>query len=172
MSDSAQRAPWFKRLAIPTYEGYDLERDSGNLDYAPPPLLNNYILLYTNAIIELAEPAVKASENLQAAKQGLSDAQLAFERFRRDTLQNQKIPTAYAKTNFLIDTYLTQVCHESDRLEEYERLEANVVQAEQAVEHWKQKVSMLSELVRKLEAACQNIQTHLSYVKAEQRLSG
>lgn len=171
-ADDPKVKRFFKRLTLPTHPDFDFLRDSGALDYTPPAVLANYIVLYTNAAMELTEQVVHAQREIERLKQDKKETERALESLKRDLLASGDVPANATKNLMLTEAYVLRLAREQQRDRELDAFEGTVAGFDDAISTHKGNIESYKFTMTTIELACQNIQTHLSYVKKEAELGG
>jgi hypothetical protein len=166
------RAKFFVNLKIPVHPDYDFDADSGSTDYVPPVKLNNLIILYTNAAIELTESVVRLNRRIEALRLTHRQAERKLEALRSRLLAGKTIPPSAAKNLLLTEAYVRTLALTESRADEMDALDREIAAAEDALDTAKAEVGSLKYTMETVKLACDNIQTHLSYVKQEAKLLG
>lgn len=159
-----------QRLLIPTNPSASVGLvPESEFEYANPVTLNNVVLLYGNAKIELADKSDRAHKRLDAAKLELRKAERQVEDFEFRLLRTH--PTS--KTTLkLIAAHLDQAAFQEDTIAQYDELRAHVRACEDAVHRAHGVVARLKDWSDAIDSAINSITVHLSYVKAEWQNGG
>src|SRR4051812_12538361 len=120
MDRTEKTRAFFNRLTLPTHPEFDLLTDSGSMDYTPPATLANYIVLYTNAAIELTESVVLKQRDMERENQSRKTAQRALSSFERGLLARNQAPAAATKNLKVTEAYVTKCATDAGRASEYE----------------------------------------------------
>jgi hypothetical protein len=161
-------------LSIPTHPDFDFEEDSGTVDYVNPVLANNKLILFTNAIFELATGDLDWQKKLDILRDKRSALEYEQNSLRLKTLSENPAPSTASKNlalteAFVLATLRGQAPEEHAR---YLQLSKDLNDHEREIDRIERFLKSLSKQAERIEFACKNIQTFLSYVKKEQEWSG
>lgn len=168
----SKSSQFFKRLAIPTHPNFDLERDSGTLDYVPPVVLNNRVVLYTNALIEIAEQVVELNRGIERLKLDKRRVERLRDQRRTQLLAQHPAPTSATKNLLLTDAYVLTLAKNDGCSDVLAKWEDEIAAFDDAIDLKELEVRNCKSLTETIKLACENIRTHLSFVKQEARLHG
>jgi hypothetical protein len=169
---TAELSPSALRLTIPTNPNVDISVvPTAEFEYANPVTLNNMLLLYGNAVIELAGKRDRAGKRLEAAKLERRKAERQLEDFEQGLLRTHPAPRGVT-TLKLLAAHIEAAAFSDDTSDQYDDLRNAVRTAEDAVEAANAQISTLKGWGDAIETASGNITVHLSYVKAEWNHSG
>lgn len=169
---AAPRSPFFAKLEIPTRPDYDVDTDSGGADYVPPVVLNNRIVLYTNAAIELTERIVRLNRKVEGLRLEQRKVSRKRDTLRTTLLAEHPAPPSAAKNLMLTEAYVLTLAKNaglSGALSEYEDA---IAAFEDQIDLAKSDTESAKYTMNTIKLACESIQTHLSFVKQEQKLHG
>lgn len=159
-----------QRLDIPVNPEYQWGHNPElQAEYVNPVELSNRTILYANAYIAITSKLVESLKELGIAKTEKTNAETALQDFEQDLLCNNP-PTAGDNKNIAtLNSYILRTVSEYDSTTEYKQLKANVSLAESALIDAQTKIEVHRANLNSVEHACQQIQTHLSFIKAEHR---
>ncbi len=159
-------------LRIPVNPEYDWSRtpDDQPGDYVNPVELNNKVVQYTNALIELTDRIQglqlrRAEERIDRKRAEARVAQL-----RQDILQRHPAPTADRKSNALLDAYVGRMAHETGLAKLLGDAEDHLARAEEAIERTDAELEACRQQTYMLKDAMEGIRTHLAVRKFEHQL--
>lgn len=158
-----------QRLKVPTHPEFDLDRDSGTLTYVPPVKLNNLLVVYVNAMLEVGEDMVQLIRNVEGLKVQRKRAEQDHARVVRELFTAAPIPANATKNLPLTEAYARTLAQEAGRLGELDQLRADMEGYELDIQHDQAEIEAAKRMLELLQMASDNIKTHLSYVKSEQR---
>lgn len=159
-------------LTIPVHPNFDLQ-ESGNVDYVNPVLLNNLLVLYTNALFELSIMNLETQGQLDKAR----TERRVFESEQLNTktkiLSQHEVPSTYGKNLLLTEAFVRSKLRELsvERYEAYAALDSDIQKLDRLLARLELLASSTHGVAQTVEFACKNIQTHLSFVKKEQEWS-
>lgn len=164
---------FFENLLVPVNPEYDFDADpTGQFDYANPVTLNNQLVLYTNAGIELTKKVVVLNRRREKLRLDKKDVERKLKALRQNTLAKNPAPPSAAKNLALTDAYV-QRCLEADGFFlEAQAHEATVATLDDKIDLMKEEAENLFFTMNTIKLASQNIMTHLSFVKNEQKMHG
>lgn len=164
------RSKFFVKLAIPVHPEYDFDVDSGSTDYVPPVKLNNLLILYTNAAIELTESLTKVQRRMERVKLEQKQKQRELDRLQKTLLAKHPAPTSSTKNLLLTEAYVRLLAENDGLLAGFSALEDAVAAKDDEIDRLKAEVKNLYDTMDTIKLACTNIMTHLSFVKQEAKL--
>lgn len=162
----------FARLTIPTHPEFDFDRDSGTIDYVPPVKLNNLLVLYTNAAIELTASVVTQTRLIERLKLEQRAVQRKRDGLRNQLLSENPAPPSQAKNLQLTEAYVTLLAKNAARLPDLERWDTEIAKSEDQIDAAKAEVGNLKYTMETIKLAVESIKTHLAFVKQEARIGG
>lgn len=161
-----------RRLFIPTNPHAGVgEIPESEFEYANPVTLNNVVLLYGNAKIELADKSDRAHKQLDAAKLAKRQAERQLESYEFRLLRTHPAPKGVT-TLKLIAAHLDQAAFLDGTLTQYEELREEVVKWDDEVHRVQGALKRLDDWGSAIDSAINSITVHLSYLKAEWQHGG
>lgn len=161
---------FFARLRLPTKPDFDFMRDSGTEQYVPPPVLNNYILQYSNAAIDLTEQLVVRMKDKERTRLELKDKQRFAESIRTALLAANPAPPSSAKNLQLTEAYIQSLAVRDGKKEILDEADRDIAKLETEIDKISSSLESMRFTMDTIKLAITSIQTHLSYIKAEGRL--
>lgn len=166
----SERNKFFVKLAIPVHPDYDFDADSGSTDYVPPVKLNNLLILYTNAAIELTESVTKVNRRMESLKIDQKQKQRTLDRLSKELLAKHPAPASVTKNLLLTESYVRTLAKNDGLLDALNALEDEVAGLDDRIDVCKQEVKNLFDTLDLIKLASNNITVHLSFVKQEAKL--
>lgn len=161
-----------QRLMIPTNPSVEVATlEPREFEYANPVTLNNLLLLYGNARIELGDKLERANKRLEGAKLEKRKAERQLEDFETARLRTSPAPRGVS-TLKLLAAHIESAAFLEGLSDQYDELREALAEAEDAVHAAQAGVNRLKDWGDTLEAATNSITVHLSYVKAEWQHAG
>lgn len=161
----------FDRLTIPTHPDYDLERDSGSIDYVPPAVLNNYVVLYLNAAVELTKSIVVKNQEIERLRLERNEKERFVDGIRMALLANNPIPASATKNLQLTDAHVHSLAAQSGQLQLLQQAKTDVAQMDDQIATAKSAVESMRFTMETIKLAMTGMQTHLAFIKMEAKLS-
>lgn len=170
--DTAPLGATAARLLIPTNPNVQVaEVAPKEFEYANPTTLNNLLILYGNARIELGDKSEKANKALEAAKLEKRKAERQLEDFEKRLLREKPVPRGIT-TLKLIGAHLEAAAFLEQTSDQYDLLRDAVRDAEDAEYAASAQVRRYKDWAETIQAAVDSITVHLSYIKHEWRDAG
>lgn len=161
----------FDRLTIPTHPDYDMERDSGTMDYVPPVVLNNYVVLYLNAAIELTKSIVVKNKEIERLRLERNEKDRFVDDLRVRLLAANPAPAGDTKNLQLTEAYIHRVAEQGGQLALLQATKQDVAQIDDRIAEAKSAVESMRFTMETIKLAMTGMQTHLAFVKMEARLT-
>lgn len=152
--------------------GYDWEHNP-NLqpEYTNPVTLNNKLVYFANAYVEVTRRLGIAYKLLAEIKLAKHDAESALKDFEAEIL-NIYIPTSSERqNNRVLDSFISRSAATHEATNEYIKLINAVREQEKKLIAIAIRIDYYNSQKSAIELAGTHIQTHLSFVKSEQRQS-
>lgn len=168
----AQTKSFREAIIIPVNPQYQWGHNPGlQAEYVNPVELNNRTILLANMYSHGSEKLVAAQSLLVKAKTAKVEAERALREFERELLRANPPPSSDRQNSALLQAYVLKTATETDKLAAYRELadalhsaDIGLINAQTAVDVWRTRLN-------NIEVVSTNIQTHLSFFKAEQRHS-
>lgn len=158
------------KLKIPVNPDYNWDKaPEEQAEYANPVTLNNRIVELANATITVAEAIMVLQRQRGVCRSALKAAQDALEDFEQDLLVKYPPSTSATKSNRLVTTYIRTVAFQHGLQDQYRELRDRVRELELEDITLHTRLESLKTAQQGIESITVNIQTHLSYVKAERQ---
>jgi hypothetical protein len=160
-------------LLIPTNPEYDWEADANSQpEYVNPVTLNNREVLMANAAIVITQQHIKVNRQLAQVSHRLQEAEHAVSDFERDLLLRFPAPSTATKNNKLLQVYIYSVATTQGYKDQYETLVRAVRTLSRDLAKWEAEAENCKAAYQAVKLGGEHIQTHLSFVKNEQKVSG
>ena len=157
-------------LRIPVNPAYDFARaPEDQAAYVNPVRLNDYVIRLANTALRLGVRIDALSRDLAAAKAALQTAEHALEDFQQDLLVRYPPNSLATKSNRLLDRFIRQQVEQENLGDEWRARLTALRAARRQVDQLELELDGARALAQTIKVAGEQIQTHLSFVKAEAR---
>jgi len=156
-------------LKLPTNPEYQWDQPEGQVEYANPVTLNNRVVELANASLKASQALVVYQKRRGEIRVQQQAATHALEDFEHDLLVQFPPPPNATKSNRLLQTYLRTVATHHGKAEAYAALRKAVREAEANELEATTRIEVLRTALQAIQTVADNVQTHLSYVKAEKQ---
>lgn len=157
------------RLTLPLNPAHDVEADPGDqADLANPVTLNNYELVYTNAMIQVTQLSIDVNRKIEACKKARAEAEHQLEDLEEAVLRAHPAPTS-ANSVKKTQAWVAERAVEMELGGRRTELVALGRDYDQTLAGLKAEAWHCSLWIDAIKLGSQNMQTHLSYVKDERR---
>lgn len=168
MTEAVRRPKLGKRLTVPVSQSHDLECEpDGQPEYANPVTVNNYQIVYSNALIELADTVVTYDKVVSAGKKKQREVERKMEDLGRRVLQQSSPRALDLKTLKMQDAFISAKAGELGLGTEYEQYTADLRQLEDEIAEAATVVKAARDYIHVVERASNNAMAFLSYYKHE-----
>jgi hypothetical protein len=162
---------YFDNLLAPVNPSYDFDADPADqFEYANPVTLNNKLVLFTNAMIELNKRAVSLARRRERKRLEKKDLDRQLKSLRNAVLSLHPIPPSSAKNLPLTEAYIVRCLEAEGLLDQYKQLELTAGRLDDEIDFLKEEGENLRFTFQTIQLASNNITMHLSYVKQEARM--
>lgn len=159
-------------ITIPVNPTYQWGRNPGlQTEYVNPIELSNRTILLANMYSHASEKLVSALGALATAKANKVEAERAVREFERELLRSNPPPSTDRQSTALLAAYILKVVHSTELVEAYTALTDAAQVADVALINAQTSVDVWRTRLNNIEVVSTDIQTHLSFFKAEQRHS-
>lgn len=163
-------------MEIPVNPAYEFQAPTVKTQYANPVTLNNMLVKATNESKALTDRIVQVGRKLVDAEMALQEARQDLEDFEQNILLTYPPNTKEeVKSNKLTETYIRRMVQTKEEVagqELYARLKQFVREAEKKERLLKAEKDACYTRLNHLKLVCENIRTHLSFVKVESQRGG
>lgn len=170
MTTEKRQAPLLENLQIPVNPNYDWNKDpSEQANYFNPVTLCNREVAYANKIIEIASKLAAANKQLAVARLRARTVRREITRIEAGLLGGQEPPKEYTKNLVLQAAYVQQLVRGSEYADNHRLLSDELITLEDSIEEQDAKINSGYKALDALKLASQNLQTALSFYKAEMK---
>jgi hypothetical protein len=160
-------------LLVPVNPDYDWDVPAEEqTEFVNPVRVNNHVMLQHNAAIRVAQRVVALNRKIATGRQALGTAKDALEDFEQELLITYPAPGSATKNLKVLNAYVRQVAFEHGQREEYLARVQAVRDAERAVASLELEAETARFVFNTIKLTGEHAQTHLSFVKNEQRNAG
>lgn len=159
----------WQTLPIPTNPNYDWSEGQNQANFFNPVTLCNKEIQYANDIITITGQLIEYNREIGAKKFRLRQLEDQREDMETAALADQPPSQAESKNLKLLSAYILNAILTSSNAEEYQRVCAEQAEIEQDLIPLEIKKSSAESALDALKLVSQNIQTALSYYKAEMK---
>ena len=159
-------------LLIPTNPDYDWEGDVSNQpEYVNPVTLNNREIMMANAAIVITQQHIKVNRQVAQIRHTLREAEHALSDFERDLLLRFPAPSTATKSTKLLQVYMYSVAITNNLQSQYNSLSGEIKNLSRELARWEAEAENCKAAYQAVKLSGEHIQTHLSFVKNEQKAS-
>lgn len=165
---SSNKVPFSVRLIMPTSPSHDLDCDpDGQPEYANPVTVNNYQIVYSNALHELTDIVVKGNKQLEGLKKEKRAADRALDDFGNQILRKANPKAINLKTLKMQDAFISEKAEEFGQSIEYEALTEESRKLEDQIGEVQAKIKSARDWIDSIRLASDNGKTFLAFWKAD-----
>jgi len=169
---TADKPTFQASISIPVNPNYKWGDSAIQAEYVNPVELNNRTILLANMYSHASEKLVQTLKHLGDIKKSKLEADRNLREFERELLRTNPPSAGDRQSTALLNAYLSRLIHEDDGLlAAYHGLQDAVHKADVAQIDAQTQVDVWRTRLSNIETVGTDIQTHLSFVKAEQRHS-
>jgi len=156
-------------LIVPANPTYDWATAEEQSEYVNPVTLNNREIQMANAAIVVTQQHIKVNRKIAEAKHWLQEAKHALEDFERDLLLRFPAPSTSTKSTKLLQVYVYSTATSQNLKSQYDALVTKVRELDRELLKWEAEADNCHMAFQAIKLAGEHIQTHLSFVKNEQK---